>query len=257
VEKFAAEVFDIFRKILHPKNPQPDGFIQKLKTHMTPSTKFVTAVGAAFKYEPCFAQLKSKLLLKPQQKDKKNVQMCVQIGGNSFLAIQTGLAVMGGKDIPYSHCFAASTEGGVMKVAVNFFCTQNANARTPAEGMDKVLQGMATKYLGFVQQKKPRELAALFNPNIRGNFIKDGGAYSCPMVTHVKTAVTSNLMFGPWMKSNARFLAMAGLGGAFSVTTGLCCIGEDNQDRPVAFTHLFWMNKTKKICVDVFRLNLG
>ena len=84
----------------------------------------MTAVGGAFKYEPCFAQLKSKLLLKPQQKDKKNVQMCVQIGGNSFLAIQTGLAVMGGKDIPYSHCFAASKEAGAMKVAVNFFCTQ-------------------------------------------------------------------------------------------------------------------------------------
>jgi hypothetical protein len=257
MEKFAAEVFDIFRKILHPKNPQPDGFIQKIKTHMTPGTKFVTAVGGAFKYEPCFAQLKSKFLLKPQQKDKKNVQMCVQIGANSFLAIQTGLVLMGGKDIPYSHCFAASKQEGGVKVAVNFFCTQNAKERTPAEGMDKFLQEMATKYLGFVQQKKMRELAVLFNPNIRGNFIKDGEAYAGPMANHVKIACNSNLMFGPWMKSNARFLAVAGLGGAFSVTTGLCCIGEDNKDRPVAFTHLFWMNQTKKICVDVFRLNLG
>ena len=84
----------------------------------------MTAVGGAFKEEHCFAHLKSKFLLRPQQKDKKNVQMCVQIGGNSFLAIQTGLVNIGGKDVPYSHCFAAAQQGGAMKAAVNFFCTQ-------------------------------------------------------------------------------------------------------------------------------------
>merc|ERR1712032_1179566 len=166
-------------------------------------------------YDSCFLQLKSKFLLNPQQKDKKNVQMCVQVGGNSFLAIQTGLVNIGDKDI----------------------------------------QVLATKYLGFVQQKKKRELADLFNPNIRGNFIKDE-AYAGTMVNHVNAACASNLMFGPWMEKQARFAALPGLGGTFSVTTGLCCI-EDNKDRPVAFTHLFWMNDKKKICVDVFRLNLG
>lgn len=255
MEKFAAEVFDNFRKILHPKNPQPDGFIGKFKNYTTGSTKFVTAVGGAFMYAPCFDQLKKKFLLNPQQKDKKNVQMCVQIGGNSFLAIQTGLVNMGGKDIPYSHCFAAAQQRGGMKIAVNFFCTQNAKERKAAEGTDKDTQVLATNYLGFVQQKKMRELAGLFNPQIRGNFIKDE-AYAGTMVDHVKAACASDLLFGPWMKSHARYLVLPGLGGTFSVTTGLCCIG-DNKDRPVAFTHLFWMNGTKKICVDVFRLNLG
>jgi len=258
MEKFAAEIFDTYRKILHPKNPKPDAFMKKLGSYLVAGTKFVTAVGGAFKEEHCFAHLKSKFLLRPQQKDKKNVQMCVQIGGNSFLAIQTGLVEMGGTDVPYSHCFAAA-QG---KLAINFFCTQNAVKRD-TKGFTKVVEDIATKYLGFVQQRKPRELAALFNANVRGAFIKDE-VYAGTMVDHVKAAVASNLVFGPWITKNARYLVAEGLGGTFSITTGLCCIGEENKARPVAFTHIFWMNGTsataadkRKICVDVFRLNLG
>merc|ERR1712187_264884 len=110
------------------------------------------------------------------------------------------------------------------------------------------------------QTKNMGQLAKLFNTNVRSNFLKDKYPptdkliYEGSMVEHVKTACASNLIFYP---DKTNYQAIAGLGGTFAITTGLCYIGEDNKECPVAFTHLYWVNGTGKICIDIFRLNVG
>merc|ERR1719476_520455 len=107
MEPFAVKVFDAYRKILHPNNPKPDDWIRNLSQYCSPSIKFETFISSTcFAHGHLFDKIKKKMLLRPQQKAKKNFTICVQIG-QSFVALQTGLVEIGGNDTPYSHFFAA------------------------------------------------------------------------------------------------------------------------------------------------------
>ena len=68
-----------------------------------PTTKFVRAIGKSVRTDDSLTVLKNKLLLRPQQKMRKNITIVAQISATAIMAIQTGAVNIGGADIAYSH----------------------------------------------------------------------------------------------------------------------------------------------------------
>jgi len=248
------QLFDMYRQILHPKKTKADQFIVALKKYYQPTTKFVRAIGNNVRTDDSLTMLKNKLLLRPQQKMKKNITIVAQISDTAIVAVQTGLVTIGPKETAYSHLYLIAKTDAGPKIDVSCFRTNNAKS-DESETTKKVV-AFETKYLVQLQNKQVKEQLALYNPSLRYNFINDavvsGTAVSC-----LKAFCNGDLLFAQWFKDSTRFQTIPGAGGIFSITSGKCCIGEANKEKPVPFTHVFWMNSARKICIDIFRLNLS